>query len=90
MFKLEQANIDNPTEFWKSIAKLGPKTESGIPMEVKRDDGSVSDDLNEVLERWKSDFASLFASSDSYMEEQQAFVQQIGVANANRERVDDE
>ncbi len=84
VFKLEQANIENPIEFWKSIAKLGKKT-AKIPMEIEREDGTICDDLNEVLNKWKEDFASLFTSSESYNQEQRQFVEDIKSGNLNKE-----
>ena len=73
VFELEQANIDNPTEFWKSIARMGPKRSSKIPMEVEGENGEVISEPDEVLLKWKTDFASLFASADSLSESQQDF-----------------
>ena len=41
----------DPNEFWKKIGKVGVGTDrsKNIPMEVKLDNGSVSNDVNDVL-----------------------------------------
>jgi len=52
----------NHAEIRKSIGKIGVHY-SGIkliPEEVVLDDGSVSTSIQQVLNRWKSDFSSLF------------------------------
>ena len=54
-----QAEIDNleatnPNLFWKEIGKIGIGQERRkfIPMEVTRDDGSLSSNTDEVLNKW--------------------------------------
>ena len=51
----------NPKEYWKYVGKLGVAQErtQTIPWEVVQNDGSVSRDKGDVLERWRSDFESL-------------------------------
>jgi len=52
----------NNAEFWKSIGKIGVNS-SGIkliPKVVVLDNGSVSTSFQHVLNRWKSDYSSLF------------------------------
>ena len=44
VYNLEKANVENPNEFWKLIASMGPKKSSGIPWEVDYDDGTTSSD----------------------------------------------
>ena len=50
----------NPSEFWKSIGKVGISTNKHIPMEVVLDDGSVSYDTKVVLDKWKTCFSVLY------------------------------
>ncbi|KAH3785703.1 hypothetical protein DPMN_163797 [Dreissena polymorpha] len=51
---LNDCNV-NQSQFWKSIGRIGVGhcKENGIPMEVILDDGSVSKDVKEVLDKWK-------------------------------------
>ncbi len=52
---------NNPNEFWKSIGKVGIVQDKRkcIPMEVVLDDGTVSNNLQTVMNKWKHDFSSL-------------------------------
>lgn len=53
--------VTNDTNFWKSIGKLDINQERKmkIPMEVLTDEGTVSNEVNIVLEKWKSCFSNL-------------------------------
>ena len=55
------------SDFWKSIGKVGIGQYKGnkITMEVLLDDGSVSSKLSYILDKWKTDFSSLFDSEIS-------------------------
>lgn len=46
----------NQQQFWEKIGKIGvaENRKSIIPMEVIDDDGNVSSQLTEVLNKWKS------------------------------------
>ena len=59
---LNDCNV-NQSQFWKSIGIIGVGycKKNGIPMEVILDDGSVSKDVNEVLDKWNRDFCTLFS-----------------------------
>ena len=48
--------------FWKTIGKIGvgQNRKRPIPMEGVLDDGSMSNDTQNVLNKWKTDFSSLF------------------------------
>ena len=48
-------------EFWRKIGKIGvgQNRQNVIPLEVKLEDDSVSDDIPTVLNRWKTDFSNL-------------------------------
>ena len=60
---IEKINTSNPRQFWEELKKLGPKGKKYIPMEVMRD-GNIVVDRTEVLDKWKSDFESLYKNSD--------------------------
>ena len=49
-------------EFWKTIGKVSiSKCQNKlIPMEVVSEDGQIENDIDIVLERWKSDFSALY------------------------------
>ncbi|CAG2253657.1 unnamed protein product [Mytilus edulis] len=56
----------NPKEFWRKIGKIGVGSErqNYIPMEVKLDNGHISSDKDEVLNKWKCDFSNMFNRND--------------------------
>lgn len=59
--ELESITDTDNKEFWKSIGRIGVGGErkKNIPMEVTLENGNVSRDINVVLDKWKSDFATL-------------------------------
>jgi len=59
LIHIELLNTKNPKEFWKEIRNLGPRKKHEIPMKVYMSDGSVSENINEVLCKWETDFKSL-------------------------------
>ncbi len=52
---------EHSKDFWKRIGKLGvaSEREKNIPWEIVNDDGTVSHDQGEVLQKWASDFSQL-------------------------------
>ena len=64
-------SCDNPKEFWRKIGKIGVGAERQrkIPMEVILSDGSISTDNKIVLDKWKSEFATLLNSDNILSEE---------------------
>ncbi|XP_053403285.1 uncharacterized protein LOC128558364 [Mercenaria mercenaria] len=58
---LNDCNVDC-NSFWKSIGKIGIANAKSnqIPLEIVLEDGSVSTNIQDVLNRWKHDFSSLF------------------------------
>ena len=51
----------NPKEFWYKIKTLGRgKVKPSIPNKVKLEDGQISFDQTEVLNKWKNDFSTLY------------------------------
>ena len=65
---LNEANKGD-IHFWKSIVKIGINQvkKKGIHIEVKLDDHSLSNNTNDVLEKWKVSFSSLFQSRGNSM-----------------------
>ncbi len=47
-------------EFWKFIQKLGPRARNDIPWEVYGQDGEITSDRSDVLNKWKSDYFKLY------------------------------
>ena len=58
--QLENINASDPNSFWDYIKRLGPKKKSSIPMECYDRDGSVIQDEDFVMRKWKNDFFSLY------------------------------
>ena len=59
--ELEEINSSNPIAFWDYIKRLGPAKKRQIPKECLDDKGNVIKDINIVLEKWKTDFHSLYS-----------------------------
>lgn len=65
-FKLEQLiEIDESCtsdhkKFWELLQKLGPKRQSQIPIEIVDNEGKISNNINDVLNKWRSDYETLF------------------------------
>jgi hypothetical protein len=55
----EKATSD-PTEMWKRLKALSDHKPSSIMMEIVREDGTISSDVAEILERWHKDFSQCF------------------------------
>ncbi|CAC5385800.1 unnamed protein product [Mytilus coruscus] len=51
----------NPKEFWRKIGRIGVGSErqNTIPMEIKLNDGSICDDKDIVINKWKCDFEEM-------------------------------
>ena len=72
---IEYLNTNNPTDFWNHIKRLGPKMKKDIPMKVRSDDDTFSEDIDDVLNTWKSDFDHLYNEPDpSYLEFDDTFL----------------
>ena len=69
MLKLEAANTSDPEEFWLSIQSMGRKPKKNIPEQVYDAQGEVTDNLDEVLTRWMTDFESLLTPPEKTDEE---------------------
>ena len=61
---LDECNVDQ-SKFWKSFGKvgIGHANKNSIPMEVTLEDGSVSFNICDVLNKWRNDFSSLFSGN---------------------------
>ncbi|CAG2217085.1 unnamed protein product [Mytilus edulis] len=57
----------NQHMFWKKIGKIGiaESRKHVIPMEVIDDDGNVSSELTDVLDKWKSEYSELLNQQNS-------------------------
>ena len=53
----------NQNEFWKTIGKVGIGCKKNIPMEVITENGSVSNNVEDVLSKWESCFSKLYTST---------------------------
>lgn len=68
-------SCDNPTEYWRTIGKIGVGAERQrkTHMEVVLSDGSISTDHKIVLNtkcKWKSEFATLLNSDNNVLSEE--------------------
>ena len=56
----DQCKNDND-QFWKSIGRLGIgfERQNKIPMEIMKEDGSLSSKLHDVMAKWKDYFQRL-------------------------------
>ena len=82
--ELEKANTENPTDFWQTIARLGPKKSSKIPWEVEFENGEITCNKEEVLKKWKNDFEGLLTPPTANSVEQE-FLKEIKSSNRQRE-----
>ena len=60
--ELEDQCKNNNDQFWKSIGRLGIgfERQNKIPMEIMKEDGSLSSKLHDVMAKWKDYFQRLF------------------------------
>ena len=67
LIDIEKLQTNNPSEFWRHISRLGPRSRKCIPLETILDDGSLTKDKNEVLSKWQYDYQMLYSNeSDIY------------------------
>ena len=52
---------DNPAEMWAKLKKLAEPVNNRVAMEIVKEDGSISRDVKEVLQRWHKDISQLFS-----------------------------
>ena len=58
--EIENICTSDPNKFWNTIKNLGPNNKQGVPLKVYDEDGNLTDDMHTVLNKWKSDYESLF------------------------------
>lgn len=63
--EIESISTNNPKEFWDKINKLGPRSDKSIPCEIIDENDNVVRNENEVLEKWKRDFETLYNGTDN-------------------------
>ena len=76
---LEECDV-NPNEFWRSIGKIGVSYsgKKNIPEEVILENGEISADISEVLEKWKNDFCSLFNPTPEVVADREPTANSVG------------
>ena len=63
--KIEMAESKNPQEMWRLLKDLSePKKEREL-LEFIRNDGTISSDKKEILEKWYKDYAESFGDLKS-------------------------
>ncbi|CAG2219168.1 unnamed protein product [Mytilus edulis] len=62
--ELVNLNKSDPRQFWRKIGNIGigNDRQSKIPNEVLRSDGSVTNNIDDVLQKWKDSFHGLLNS----------------------------
>ena len=59
--RLSIAASDNPNEMWAKLKKLAEPVNTKVAMEMVREDGTISHDVKEILQRWHRDISRLFS-----------------------------
>ena len=59
--KLRDTAETDPNKMWKHIKSLSEPKSSNATLEVTRENGSVTSNLNDVLKRWHLDISNLFS-----------------------------
>ena len=63
--KIETAESKNPQEMWRLLKDLSePKKEREL-LEIIRNDGTISNDKKEILQKWYKDYAESFGDLKS-------------------------
>ena len=57
---IEQAETQNPKLFWEHLNSLGPRKNKKIILEVYDNNNDVTYDINDVKQKWESEFSSLY------------------------------
>ena len=55
------ASVANPVEMWAKLKRLCDKPSCRAALEIVQADGSISTDIQQVLERWYKDISRLFS-----------------------------
>ena len=76
--KLCELKTNDPKKFWNEISNLGPKSKkSRIPKDVILEDGKITTDIGEILQKWEKDHRELFASNTAENSESGNFVNRV-------------
>ncbi|XP_049903768.1 uncharacterized protein LOC126392428 [Epinephelus moara] len=62
--QLEQLESRNPQQFWREINKLGPQKTLLIPLEILKDDGESSFEIDLILKQWERDYRNLYTGNN--------------------------
>ena len=87
VYDLEKANTNDPTKFWKQIAELGPRKKHKIPWEILNDDGSIDNNFDNIMNKWRQDFEDLLNPSTPLGPEEQAFLNSVMDENMSAEQM---
>ena len=74
----------NPKEFWNEINKLGPEKNKQSASYVKMENGNISHNNTDILNKWKKDFSQLLGEANGNYDED--FLNDIRIITANWER----
>lgn len=58
---LENHARSNPTEMWAALKRLNNPPDIKAALEIVREDGSITNEIKEVLERWFRDISRLYS-----------------------------
>ena len=58
---IEKLAESDPNEMWSKLKKLSNPPSSKAVLEIVREDGTISNDVKEVLKRWHEDIGKLFS-----------------------------
>ena len=76
--ELFQLKYHNPKKFWEEISNLGPqKKQKEIPHEVVLNDGTVTSNINEILQKWENDYKNLLNTHTSVNSSSNEFVRRV-------------
>lgn len=65
LHNIDQLRTENPRQFWREIRKLGPGKVSQDITAVRLENGEISRDIEQVMDRWVGDFEKLYNSNPS-------------------------
>ena len=82
---IDEVCTSNPSEFWNYLKSLGPRKKNHIPMKVYEGDSMITD-IEQVLERWKLDFESLYNNQSGEEEFDQEFYTDLMDIKMRREQ----
>ena len=61
---IESINSEDPKLFWEHIKKLGPAKKNTLPTSVKDGSNNLVDNIDDVLNVWRTDFENLYNLND--------------------------